>query len=354
MNSTFKTCLAITTGIIITYITYTFFFPKREPFFQYGMHYGITKRLLDIFDAPKLSDSEYLFDMTPKQRFDQYITYQRQNIIKHPKSFNSQQLKAQHDNKRSRCSQRDLCDDVHHGGVSQSLINDFYLAARLALIAYQTDPRIITYALNELGIELVGTVNDGNVYVYVAKYNGKQILCIQGTEFIPGNYDIWQVWSDLSITPRFVGPYADMYVHSGFYDDVASVYPQISNFLNFNESIWVIGHSLGAVRAMLIRSLIPSTTNVRITTFGCPRGASQQFFNQSVNIENTVIEQVVAERDFAYDFQPLLPYYHAIPYFYWLTNDSIYYTKERDWLNLSFDDHSIANSYLVKLAKLAT
>jgi hypothetical protein len=356
MNSAVKLCLTIVASTIVVYITYRYFFSKgKEGFFSFGMRYSDSKRLLDITDDRNLSNSEYAFDMTPKQRFELYVTHQRRNIIKHPRSFDLQHLKAQHN-------------------IQQSLINDFYLAARFALIAYQTDPNIIAHACRNLGATVTGTVNDGNVYVYAATLsNNKRILCIQGTEFIPGDYDIYQVWSDLSITPRFVGNYADMYVHSGFYDDINNLWPQISNLINiprregnihdglftqpgtdFNEDLWIIGHSLGAVRSMLIRSLIPTTTKVRITVFGCPRGASKQFYDQAVNVENTIIEQVVAERDFAYDFQPILPYYHANPYFYWLTNDSIYYTKERDWLNLSMDDHSIQNSYLTKLAKLAT
>jgi len=337
MNTTIRLCLTFAAGVIVAYITYRYFFLKeKETFFSYGMRYSDSKRLLDIMDDRNLSNSEFAFDMTPKQRFELYVAHQRKNIIKHPRSFDLQKLKAQHN-------------------IQQSLIDDFYLAARFALIAYQTDPNIITHACRNLGAVVTGTVNDGNVYIYAATlYDGKRILCIQGTEFIPGDYDIYQVWSDLSITPRFVGNYADMYVHSGFYDDINNLWPQISKLIDFSSDLWIIGHSLGAVRSMLIRSLIPTTTKVRITVFGCPRGASQQFYDQAINVENTVIEQVVAERDFAYDFQPILPYYHAITHFYWLTNDSIYYTKERDWLNLSMDDHSIQNSYLVKLAKLAT
>lgn len=336
MTKVLRVCLIIVASVTTAYILYKYIFSKKEWFFSYGMRYSDSKRLLDIVDDKNLSNSAMYFNLTPKQRFEMYITQQRRNIINQPRSFNFQNLKAQHD-------------------IQQSLINDFYLAARFALIAYQTDPRIITHSCKMLGATVTGTVNDGNVYIYAATlHNGKRILCIQGTEFVPNDYNIYQVWSDLSITPRFVGPYADMYVHSGFYDGINNLWPKISNLIDFNEDLWIIGHSLGAVRSILIRSLIPVTTKVRITCFGCPRGASQQFLEQTVSVENTTIEQVVAERDFAYDFQPILPYYHAKPHFYWLTNDSIYYTKERDWLNVSFDDHSIINSYLVKLAKLST
>lgn len=336
MNKVLKTCMMVAASVGVLYLAYKIFFSKREGFFSYGMRYSDSKRLLDIVDDKNLSNSAMYFSLTPKQRFDMYVEQQKYNIIHKPRSLNLQNLNAQHN-------------------IQQSLINEFYLAARLALIAYQTDPNIITHSCKMLGATVTGTVNDGNVYVYAATLkDGRNILCIQGTEFVPNDYNIYQVWSDLSITPRFVGPYADMYVHSGFYDDLNNLWPQISNLINFNKDLWVIGHSLGAVRSLLIRSLIPSTTKVRITVFGCPRGSSQQFNEQLINVENTTIEQVVAERDFAYDFQPILPYYHAIPYFYWLTNDSIYYTRERDWLNVSFDDHSIINSYLVKLAKLST
>lgn len=336
MNKVLKTSLIIVTSVVAAYIFYRYVFPKKERFFSYGMRYSDSKRLLDIMADRSLSNSAMYFDLTPKQRFEMYVTQQRRNIIHSPRSFDFQKLKAQHN-------------------IQQSLIDEFYLAARFALIAYQTDPNIITHSCKMLGATVTGTVNDGNVYIYAATLrDGRHILCIQGTEFVPNDYNIYQVWSDLSITPRFVGPYADMYVHSGFYDGINNLWPEISSLIDLNQDLWIIGHSLGAVRSMLIRSLIPASTKVRITCFGCPRGASQQFYNQLINVENTTIEQVVAERDFAYDFQPILPYYHAIPYFYWLTNGSVYYTTERDWLNVSFDDHSIINSYLVKLAKLST
>jgi hypothetical protein len=245
--------------------------------------------------------------------------------------------------------------------VAQPLVNQFLLAARFAYLAYETDENILQQQSEKMGESFIGSVNNGNCYIFVGIYNGTQIVGIQGTEFVSGDRNIYQVWSDLSITPKYVAGYSagaptNMYVHSGFYDDLANLWPQVEILLNYNKPIWICAHSLGAVRSSLARYLIPSTTLVRITNFGAPKGANDAFYDYvlAMSGKNTVIERVLAERDFAGDWQPLLPYSHPTEYFYWLNNGTINFVNQRDWLNLSFADHSIDNSYIPLLLNLAT
>jgi hypothetical protein len=301
---------------------------------KYILYITIIMILISIlyiyFHYKPLSLTNYPFNLTPKQRYDIYVKEMSNNAIISPRHFN-----------------------FATSNVSQQLVNDFFLACQFALIAYKTNPLFIANACKKLGADVIKTFNNQNVYAYVANYKEVQLLCIQGTEFVPGNHNIWQVWSDININPEYTGPYTDMYVQSGFYSYLIDIWPQIEKSLDYSKNIWICAHSLGAVRGMLARSLIPQSTNVRITVFGCPKGATAEFWRYYMNI-NTIIEQVVAERDFAYSWFPLVPYYQPTPNFYWLTNGSIYYTDKRDWLNISFSDHSIQYSYIPQLSRLAT
>ena len=239
--------------------------------------------------------------------------------------------------------------------VALYLIKEFMMAAQFSLVAYSTMNDAIAQGVNQLGASLIGAVNNGNCYAYVAMYNDTQILAIQGTEFVPGDYNIAEVWADLSITPKFLkkrsGIPSFMYVHSGFYDELLDLWPRVIPLLNYNLPIWICGHSLGGVRSMIARYLIPEYVKVRITTFGAPRGANAGFWSY-VTLSNTVIERILADNDFAGDWQPLLPYDHPSDSFYWLAHNSINLVTERDELNVSFSDHSILNSYIPKLQRV--
>ncbi len=280
------------------------------------------------------------FKLTTKQRVDMFIKQQKENAIIAPRNF-----------------------DFVSSSVSMEQIDEFLLACRYALVAYSTSEVHIQEQCEKMNSKLVGSVNNGNCYAFVARrltsLGDTQILGIQGTEFIPGDHNLYQVWSDLSIIPQYVGGFGtgaphDMYVHSGFYDDLAALWTQIEPLLDYSLPIWICAHSLGAVRAVLARFLIPMTTFVRITNFGSPKGANPAFWNYVANNSNTKIERVLAERDFAGDWQPLLPYEHPVEHFYWIHNNTINLVTERDWLNLSFDDHSILNSYIPKLLALSS
>lgn len=256
-----------------------------------------------------------------------------------------------------------IIDMIRPTSVSQTLIDELLLAARFALVAYETDEKLLEQQCVKLGASYVGSCNNENCFMFVGDMGHTQILGIQGTEFVPGDWNIYEVWSDLSVTPQkingvFYNSPIEMYVHSGFYDDLVSLWPQVSMFLDYNRPIHICCHSLGGVRGALARYLIPRTTPVRITNFGAPKGANDEFwnyvYNNKVSSQNTIIERVLADHDFGGSWQPLLPYTHPTEYFYWLNNGRIDYVNKRDEVNLSFDDHSILNSYIPKLLALSS
>src|SRR6185503_17579160 len=172
--------------------------------------------------------------------------------------------------------------------VPTSQLSQFLLAAQLSLIAYDTNNNNIQASLNELGFTLVTAVNNGSCYAFIANIPQsisqklgvpQQVLAIQGTEFVPNDRNIWEVWADLSILPSFLSVENFIYVHSGIYYPFYDIWDQLSGLINPTQDLWIVGHSLGGVRAQLARWLLPKEMNVRITTFGAPRGANSNFWD---------------------------------------------------------------------------
>ena len=271
--------------------------------------------------------------MTPKQRYNLYI---KNGLNKPLKNFSYLGSSS---------------------NVDKQLVREFLLAARLSAIAYYTEVPMIVGGLDQLGLQLnlksklLGYVFNESCQAYVATLGDLQILAIRGTEFTEAHHNIWEVWDDLKSDPINVKPKGS-YVHAGFYEEFASLWPSIAPLLDYNKNIWIVGHSLGGVRAHLARAFIPHTTSVRITTFGGPKGANFDFWDANMDY-NTIIERVVAERDFAPDFPWVLPFFQPEESFYWLTQGTINKVLERDYINVSLDDHRLTSSYLPLLENAA-
>jgi len=278
--------------------------------------------------------SFYPFSLTSKQRFQMYV--------------NQQTFKS-----------RNIQSPFYFNGTSVTLakVKELLYACELSLIAYNTSYDDTKKACENFGVQFLGFFSNSSCQAYVCRLqDGTQVLGIQGTEFTWKYSNLWEVWDDLSITPRYLNkrgpgqPFVQ-YVHSGFYDDLELLWPEIATVLDVSKYVWVCGHSLGGCRAHLARKFIPQSTQVKITSFGAPKGANDAFFNANTQT-NTIVDRVLAENDFAGDWQPLLPYTQPTMNFYWLTNGQIYLVNQRNFLNLSMSDHSILNSYLPKLRAL--
>lgn len=284
------------------------------------------------------------FQLSSKQRIDKYIKQEK---------YNESSVIGWLSNKFN--------STMYSTKVPQPLIDELLLAARFALLAYETDDKLLEQQCIKLGATYVGACNNENCYMFVCDMGNTQILGIQGTEFVPGDWNIYEVWSDLSVTPQRIrgvdyNSPEIMYVHSGFYDDLVSLWPQVQMLLDYDRPIHICCHSLGGVRGSLARYLIPKHTPVRITNFGAPKGANDAFWKYVYDHDsNTTIERVLADRDFAGSWQFGDDFYtHPTDMFYWLHDGTIEYVNQRDYLNLSFDDHSILNSYIPKLLALSS
>lgn len=277
------------------------------------------------YEAIKMQKRLGLFALSKKNRYDMYV-----ESAKSKPAFNQ---------------------TINTSNVPKPLIKEFYFAAQLASIAYYTTDTEIMNALSKFNITFKAYLQNASCQVYIGELKGTTILAIRGTEFTEAHHNIWEVWDDLRDTPTFTNP-KGTFAHSGFYDDLYGLWPSIKPYFENVENVWVIGHSLGGVRAHLVRSFLSSQTKVRITTFGAPMGANYSFWDFYESGANTKVERVVAERDFAPSYPWLLPYIHPTESFYWITQGQINLVNERDYLNLSLADHRLTTSYLPLLEAL--
>ncbi len=288
----------------------------------------------ETFTIQDVAYANHLFQLTPKERYQMYVNQQ---------TFN----------------ERNVQTHIKYNGSSVPLyfVKDLYIAATISAIAYNTTQTSTQAAVEAIGAKFIGFYSNISCQAYICFLkDGRQVLALQGTEFTWKYHNLWQVWDDLSILPKYItkrGPGQPFiqYVHSGFYDDLALLWEQIGPLLDYEKDLWICGHSLGGCRAHLARRLVPQNTKVRITTFGAPKAANEAFWNQT-NLYNTTIERVLADRDFGGDWQPMLPYSQPNMQFYWLTQNTIQLVNQRHYLNLSMADHSILHSYLPKLKAL--
>ena len=325
--------IKIVYGLIIAIIISSLY---NFQYFEYKKKHRHTERYMSYFDRPNISKNIQMNEalkLTQKQRYNLYVAHGKNMPMKNFKYLESS------------------------SNVDKNLVREFLLAAQLSAVAYYTTTNMIFGGLAHISnqinkpVKLLGYKFNGSAQAYVAKLGDQQILAIRGTEFTEAHHNIWEVWDDLKSNPINVKP-KGAYVHAGFYEEFADLWSSIAPLLDTSKPIWIVGHSLGGVRAHLARMFIPHTTFVRITTFGGPKGANFDFWDANMDY-NTVIERVVAERDFAPDFPWILPYFQPEEDFYWLTQGTINKVSERDYVNLSLADHRLTSSYLPLLENAA-
>ncbi|WP_407288355.1 lipase family protein [Streptomyces sp. BP-8] len=86
-------------------------------------------------------------------------------------------------------------------------------------------------------------------------------------------------WLSDSTTPPWPGPGGKGYIHYGFGEALAGIWPQVraavDEFRDNNQTVWFTGHSLGGALAMLAGARLhfeePHVTATGVYTFGQPR-----------------------------------------------------------------------------------
>lgn len=319
---------------------------------------------IDNFRSPYDVNINENFSLTARDRLFKYIREKKQMEIMDP-IYNSIQ-------------RYDLPNYVRRV-LPQSQLKDFLLAAQLSLLAYNTNEAQIAEGCKQLGLEFVKFItyssyssgsstypkDDKSCWCFIAKMkDGTQVLAIEGDEYISPNHNLAEIWENLSIYPRYLpdrnGDYSrGMYVQEGIFKPLADLWLDISQHLNYGTidnpgKIWVCGHSLGGARATLTSYFIPKHVRLRITTAGSPKCANKSFWEYFIpsGDRSFTIERLVTDEDFAPDWLPSLPYDQPAQSFFWLSNSNLEIVDSRDYLNISYDDHSLKNAYIPRIGAM--
>ena len=123
-------------------------------------------------------------------------------------------------------------------------------------------------------------------------------------------------WYDLQVFKKQLDN--DIYVHSGFYKQLFSVYAELEKFVlrkinnNPNYDIYITGHSLGAALSTLFGYLLSSKTNKKITvvSFASPRVGNKEWKKDFESKENLTHYRITNNRDIVTAL-PMWDYHHV-------------------------------------------
>ena len=123
-------------------------------------------------------------------------------------------------------------------------------------------------------------------------------------------------WYDLQVFKKQLDN--DIYVHSGFYKQLFSVYAELEKFVlrkinnNPNYDIYITGHSLGAALSTLFGYLLSSKTNRKITvvSFASPRVGNKEWKKDFESKENLTHYRITNNRDIVTAL-PMWDYHHV-------------------------------------------
>ena len=123
-------------------------------------------------------------------------------------------------------------------------------------------------------------------------------------------------WYDLQVFKKQLDN--DIYVHSGFYKQLFSVYAELEKFVlrkinnNPNYDIYITGHSLGAALSTLFGYLLSSKTNRKITvvSFASPRVGNKEWKKDFESKENLTHYRITNNRDIVTAL-PMWGYHHV-------------------------------------------
>ena len=228
-----------------------------------------------------------------------------------------------------------------------SAIADILLLARLAALEYTTDAAPIADGVNALGLGFVGQVGSDECQALIADWGGRVVVCFRGTQVLE-NASLPEIGDDLD-THRLQGPGDVGFVHRGFWQPLAELWPRIVALLPPGPSPIFTGHSLGGVRAHLAGAILPG----EVVSFGAPKGADAAFWAHAYPDSRPQPLRVIHEEDFAPGWSPFLPWSTQPPGdIGWLHSGRLYRVPTRTtWINESVPDHSV-DRYVTALADL--
>ena len=189
------------------------------------------------------------------------------------------------------------------------------LCANLCNEAYYDKVKMIAYLKeNNIKYSSVKFFTNDSAQGYGIVMSDRIVIALRGTEPTQAKDMLADIktWPSESDT---VGK-----VHAGFKAEIDKLYPAITKWLKpkGNKKLIITGHSLGAAMATILASrLKPTSPDLVLYTFGCPRTGNKEWGVQFANIEayrfvnnNDIIPQV-----------PMLGYYRHVGELNYITYD---------------------------------
>lgn len=154
------------------------------------------------------------------------------------------------------------------------------LLARVASAAYVRDTLEAEKAFDVLGMQFVTILGNGQCYVTVARWDGRIVLAIRGTQVVSG-FSLAQLLDNerVGYADTLVGPLRRGAAMDGYYTPLANLYRKLEQFIDGPPI--VTGHSMGGVRALLMAALLPNDIDLEITAFAPPKGATKELWESS-------------------------------------------------------------------------
>jgi triacylglycerol lipase len=144
------------------------------------------------------------------------------------------------------------------------------LMAKLALIAYQSDPTKLATELAQGGFELLGTYDEGVTQGYLARTPDFAVLAFRGSD----SYADWRTNLASGAVPLKTS-LGGVRVHEGFkraYDLIGqAVRVDLDGKIPQGLGIYITGHSFGAAIAQIASAALERDNLAACYTFGAPR-----------------------------------------------------------------------------------
>lgn len=216
---------------------------------------------------------------------------------------------------------------------------DMLTLAQLSNAAYMANA---SQFVAELGMHYVAQVGNDSCSALIVTWGGYAVVAIQGTRVLE-NASLPELYDDLD---GCIVHLPEGRVHAGFWDPLLDMWEKVESALPYGLPL-VTGHSLGGVRAHLAKALWPTA---QVVSFGAPKGADDAFWKEHYPDRQPV--RLVYEHDFA----PAWPYegpFTQPAKIQWLHNGGVTEVQNRPGLAFSVSDHSIDQSYIPALQRLA-
>jgi triacylglycerol lipase len=150
------------------------------------------------------------------------------------------------------------------------------LMAKLALLAYESDPKKLSQLLNAGQFTLLAAYDQDGSQAFLARANDFAVVAFRGTD----SYRDWKtnLMSETVLVETRLG---DVEIHKGFkkaYDRIgAQLLEDVNRLVPDTKGLYLTGHSLGGAMAQIASTQLERDNLAACYTFGAPRVGDLSF-----------------------------------------------------------------------------